>query len=104
MGPSQAVLRKRLIIADGRFPQCEEVLDRSPRQGEPHLETRLTGLGTHLNISPVLLHNSLHCVQAEARSFANSFGGEKRFEDVGLHFSGNSWTIVGDLNHSTTVV
>src|SRR5271163_4421846 len=83
---------------------ANNALGRSPSQGEPNLKTRVTGFGINLNISPVLLHNSLDGVQAEARAFPNSFGCEKRLKDVRLHLAGNSWAIVANLNYNATVV
>ena len=68
------------------------------------MKTSVARLGTKLNISPVLLHNSLDRVQAEARAFPNSFGCEKRLKDVGLYLIGNSWTVVANLHYYATVV
>jgi len=68
------------------------------------LKTRVTGFGTDLNISPVLLHNSLDGIQAEAGAFPNSFGCEKRLKDVGLDLAGNSWTVIANLNDGATIV
>src|SRR5437660_1770165 len=74
------------------------------RQREPDLETRVTGFGTDLNISPMLLHNSLNGVEAEAGAFANSLGGKKRLKDVGLYLAGNSRAVIADLNYYATVI
>ena len=52
----------------------------------------------------MLLHNSLDGVQAEARTFPDSFRREERLKDVGLHLVGNSRTVIANLNHSATVV
>ena len=68
------------------------------------MKAGVTGLGTDLNISPMLLHNSLDSVQAEACAFPNSFGCEKRLKDVGLHLLRNSWTVIANLNDSATIV
>ena len=68
------------------------------------MKTRLTRFGSDLNISPMLLHDSLHRIESKARSFPNSFGREKRFKDVGLHLVRNSWTVIANLNHNATVV
>src|SRR6202789_1330372 len=78
------------------------------RQGlshrEPDLETCVAGLRTQLNISAVLLNNALDRVEAQARAFPNSFGREKRFEDVGLYLFRNSWTVVANLDYYATVI
>src|SRR5208283_1984156 len=76
----------------------------SPRYREPDLKTRVTGLGINLNISPVLLYNSLHSIEAQACAFPNSFGREKRLEDVRLHLFGNSRAVIANLNHHTIAV
>jgi hypothetical protein len=68
------------------------------------LKTRVTGLGTNLNISPVFLHHSLGRIQAEARALPNSFGGEKRLKDVGLYLGGNPRAVISDLDHNTTIL
>ena len=68
------------------------------------METGVTGFRTELNISPMLFYNSLDSVEAETGTFANSFGCEKRLEDMGLYLVGNSWTVIANLNHSATVV
>src|ERR1700685_4814540 len=72
--------------------------------GGPDLETRVAGLRTQLNISAVLLNNSLDRVQAQARASPHSFGREKRFKDVGLYLFRNSWTVVADLDYYATVI
>jgi len=52
----------------------------------------------------VLFHNSLNRVDAKARTFANSLGGEKGLEDMRLYFGRYSWTVVGDLDHDAVVL
>src|SRR3984885_13113151 len=73
-------------------------LSRTVRQWQPHLKARVTRRGIDLNISPVFFHDSLNRIQTEARAFANSFGGEERLENVGLHFFRNSWTVIANLD------
>jgi hypothetical protein len=68
------------------------------------LEARVTGLGANLNVSPVLLHNSLDGVQTEACALPNSFGGEKGLKDVGLYLVRNPWAVIANLNHNATIV
>ena len=48
----------------------------------------------------------MRCTVSRPRpsAFAHSFGGEKRLEDVWLHFWRNSWTVVANLNHDAIVV
>ena len=70
---------------------------------EPDLKTRVAGFGSDLNISPMLFHDSLDSVEAEAGAFPHSLGGEKRLEDVRLHFLGNSGAVIADLNNNATV-
>jgi hypothetical protein len=52
----------------------------------------------------VLLYNSLDSIQAEARAFPNSFGGEERLKDVGFHLTGYSWTVIANIDYHATVV
>ena len=80
------------------------ILCRCVGQRKPNLKTRVTRLGSDLNVSPVLLHNSLDSVQAEASALSNSFSSEKGFEDVGLYLGGNPGAIVSNLNHNATVL
>ena len=68
------------------------------------MKPRVTGFGIDLNISPVLFYNSLNCVQAEACAFPHSLGCEERLKDVGLHFVGNSRTVIANLNYNATLV
>src|SRR5208282_3565749 len=68
------------------------------------LKTRIAWFGANLNTSAMLLHNSLHGIQAESRTFSHSLGGEKRFEDMGLHFLRNSRTVIANFNHNATVL
>ena len=63
-------------------PAITTNLSRSLGQREPHLKTGITGFGGDLNISPMLLYNSLHRVQAETCAFSDSFGSEEGFKDV----------------------
>jgi hypothetical protein len=42
----------------------ETILSRTFCQREPYLKTGVARFGSDLNITPVLLHNSLHSVQA----------------------------------------
>jgi len=77
---------------------------RNPSQWEPHLKTRVTGFGTNLNTSLVLLHNSLDGVEAEARALPNSFSGEKRFKDVRFYLGRNSGTVIADLDYDTSIL
>ena len=52
----------------------------------------------------MLLHNPLNSIQTEPCTLPNSFGCEKRLEDMRLHFVWNSRTVVGNLNHNATVL
>src|SRR5207244_1617067 len=92
--PLRALPRKRWFIEVAGLPlrksgralafsaYATTTSGRSFCQREPHLKASIAGFRTNLNISPVLLHNSLDSVQAEARPFPNSFGCEKRLKDV----------------------
>src|SRR5579864_3370499 len=83
-------------------PEVERaVLSETLCQREPYLKPRLTGFRVHLNAAPVLLHDTLSRVEAQASAFAHSLGGKKRFEDMRLYLGGNSRSVIGDLNHHT---
>src|SRR5579859_2368546 len=73
-------------------------------QREPDFKACVSGLGTYLNISPVLFHDALDRVEAEAGSLSHAFRREKRFEDVRLNFRRDSRTVVGDLHNRAIVV
>ena len=79
-------------------------LRRGVSKRQPDLKPRVAWFGTQLNISSVLLHDSLNGIQAEARALPNAFGGEKRLKDVGLRLLGNSRPVVTDLDHDATVL
>ncbi len=70
------------------------ILSQAFRQRQPHLKACVSGFRRDLNISPVLLHNSLNCVEAEPGTFPNSLGGKKRFKDVRPYFRQNPRAIV----------
>ena len=74
------------------------------RQRQPHLEPCVPRFRRHLNIAPVLCHDSLHRVEAEAGSLSDSLGGKERFKDVGPYFGGNPGAIVSDLDYDTIVL
>src|SRR6185437_3274820 len=71
---------------------------------QPDLKTRVTWFRSDLNISAMLLHNPLNCVQPESGPLSNALSCEKRFEDVGLHVRWNSRAIISNLNHNASVV
>lgn len=68
------------------------------------MKARVTGAGINLNVFPVLPHNSLDSVQAEASTFPYSFRREERLKNVGLHLVGNSRTVIANFDYSATVV
>ena len=68
------------------------------------MKARVAGFRADLDIAPVLLHDSLNGVEAEPGAFADSFGGEERFEDVRLHVGRNSRAVIGDLHHNAIVL
>src|SRR5450755_4029703 len=73
-------------------------------QRQPDLKTRVSGFGIHLNVPAVLLHDSLHRVQAEPGSFADSLGREEGFEDVSFYLGRNPRTVIADFNHDATIL
>src|ERR1700730_16524695 len=95
---------RRTENAQENEPPSKGSLGRSFRQREPHLETCVTGFRVDLNISFVLLHNSLNRVKTEPCTFPDSLRRKKRFEEVRLIFGRDARTVIGDLNHNTTVV
>ena len=60
----------------------EAVLCWGLGQREPDLETGVAGLGVDLDVAAVLFHDAQGSVESEACAFADSLGGEERFEDV----------------------
>ena len=64
----------------------------------------VTGFGSDLNTSLVLLHNSLHSVQTESRPLSNSLGGEERFKDVRFYLGGNSGAVVANLHYHASIL
>jgi hypothetical protein len=52
----------------------------------------------------VLFHDALDCVQAQPCSFLDSFGREEWFKDMWLNFSGDSWTVIPNLDYNATIV
>jgi len=66
--------------------QCDAILHRNFRQREEDLKTRVPGLRSDLNVSPMFSYNALHGVEAEAGSFSDCLGGEERFKDVRFYF------------------
>ena len=80
------------------------VLSQAFRQRQPHLKACVSWFRRDLNISPVLLHNSLNCVEAEPGTFPNSLGCKKGFKDVRPYLGQNARAIVGNLNHNAIVL
>ncbi len=68
------------------------------------MKTGVTRLRSNLNISSMFFHNALRCIEAEACSLTDSFGSEKRFEDVGLDLGRDSGTVVANLDDDAIIV
>ena len=90
------------IVETGRGRPASNYTDST--SGSSTWKQVFPGFEVTLNASPVLLHNSLDRVQAEACSFSNSLGGKKRLEDVGLYLGRNSGTVVANLDYDASVV
>src|SRR5207245_6785861 len=58
---SRAAGKMPALLKCGRF-----------RQGQPDLKTSVARFGVHLDAAAVLLHDSLHGIQSEPGSFANT--------------------------------
>ena len=56
------------------------------RQRQPNLKTRIPGFGAHLNITAMLLHDSLYGVEAQAGSLPHGLGREEGLKNVGFDF------------------
>jgi len=81
-----------------------DALTRSVCQWEPHLKAGITRLGDNLNVPPMLLHDSLHCIQAETGTLSDSFGSEEWFKDVRLYVGWNAGAVVSDLDNGAAVL
>src|SRR5882724_822133 len=86
------------------FIRSLTALHRSLRERQIHLKTGVAGLGDYLNISLVLFHNSLNCVEAETGPFTHSLGGEERFKNVVFDLRRNSRAVIADLNHNARIL
>ena len=64
------------------------------------MKTSVSGFRAYLNISPVLLHNSLNCVETEAGPLSHSLGSKEWFKNVVLDLRGNPGAVIADLNHN----
>ena len=52
----------------------------------------------HLYATAMFSHNPLHGIEPKTRSLTNTFRGEERLKNARLHFWGNTWPIVADLD------
>src|ERR1700687_614835 len=73
-------------------------------QRQQYLEARIPGFRTNIDTSSVLLDDSLHRIESQARSFSHALGGEEGLEDVGQYLRRNAWTVVGNLDRYAIVI
>src|SRR5208283_6212426 len=87
-----------------RFILFPTLLARLLRQRQPHLKTRISGLGTNLNVAAVLFHDALHRVEAESRPLTYALGREKRLKNVRQDLRRNSGAVVADFHDHAIVL
>jgi len=79
------------------------VLGQRFRQRQPHLKTCVAGFRGDLNISRCLSQFAERC-RGRALCLPDSLRGEEWFENVRLYFGQDTRTVIGDLDHNTTVL
>src|SRR5438105_14444606 len=63
-----------------------------------HLETSVAGNGFNGDEAPHFLDDAMHNVEAQSGAFAHALGGEKWFENAGLHFGRNARAVVENFH------
>ena len=64
----------------------------------------MSGLGLEGDVAAVVAHDAAHDVEAEAGSFADRLGGEKRLEDVVLNLGRDAGSVVDHFDAQFIVV